>query len=265
MQQRPTPRVMGIVNVTPDSFFAGARTEEIDDAIARGSELFDLGAAIVDVGGESSRPGATPVDEAIEIARVIPVIQALSSRGRVSVDTVKPGVARAAVEAGATLINDVSGALAPIAAETRVAWVAMHAQGTPQTMQENPAYGDVVAEVSSWLRTKAEEAHGLGISELWLDPGIGFGKTQDHNWSLLRHADRLAALCAEYGAKLLVGTSRKRFLEGTEGSEIEVDDRLAGSLATAVVAMEGGADMVRVHDVLATVQAARLMTEEMVA
>jgi dihydropteroate synthase len=255
---------MGIVNVTPDSFFAAARTEDIDAAIARGSELFDLGATIVDVGGESSRPGASSVDESVEIARVIPVIEALAGHGRVSVDTVKPAVARAAVEAGATLINDVSGTLAPIAAEAGVAWVAMHAQGTPQTMQESPSYGDVVAEVSSWLAQKAEEARALGIAELWLDPGIGFGKTQDHNWSLLRHTDQLAALCAEHGAKLLVGTSRKRFLGGAEGSEIEVDDRLAGSLATAIVAMEGGADMVRVHDVLATVQAARLMTEEMV-
>ena len=265
MDGRQIPLVMGIVNVTPDSFFPGSRTAEIDASIERGLRLFAEGAAIVDVGGESSRPGATPVAEADELARVIPVIEALSRAGRVSVDTVKPAVARAAAAAGSTLINDVSGTLATVAAELGIGWVAMHAQGTPSTMQDNPHYDDVVAEVITWLDDAATAAMTAGVGEIWLDPGIGFGKTSAHNWSLLRHADAVVSLAERHGAQVLVGTSRKRFLGDGPDGVLEVGDRLAGSLATAIAAIEGGAHMVRVHDVDATVQATRLMAEEMVA
>ncbi len=251
---------MGIVNVTPDSFFATARTQEADAAIERGQLLFEQGADIVDVGGESTRPGATPVDEATELARVLPVVRALSTLGRVSIDTTKRTVAEASVEAGATLVNDVSGTLARCAGEAGVGWVAMHAQGTPQTMQENPYYDDVVAEVEAWFQVKAEEAHGAGVNEIWLDPGIGFGKTAEHNWTLLRHCDELAVCAENLGATLLVGTSRKGFLGDASGGS-DVDDRLPASLATALVAMETGAGMVRVHDVKESVQAARVMFE----
>jgi dihydropteroate synthase len=228
---------MGIVNVTPDSFFATARTQEADAAIERGHLLFEQGADIVDVGGESTRPGATPVDEATELARVLPVVRALSTLGRVSIDTTKRTVAEACVDAGATLVNDVSGTLARCAGDAGVGWVAMHAQGTPQTMQENPYYDDVVAEVAAW-----------------------FGKTAEHNWTLLRHCDELFVCAENLGAKLLVGTSRKGFLGDASGGS-DVDDRLPASLATALVAMETGAGMVRVHDVKESVQAARVMFE----
>ena len=258
------PAVMGIVNVTPDSFFVEGRTEQIDAAIERGADHFANGAAIVDVGGESSRPGARSVPEEREIERVVPVILALSSLGRVSVDTVKPGVARAAVAAGASLLNDVSGTLAPVAADLGVGWVAMHAQGTPATMQADPHYDDVVAEVRAWLEVRATEARSLGVDELWLDPGIGFGKSFSHNWSLLRHTDEMVALAHSLGARVLVGTSRKRFLGEAGGSDLGPEERLAASLATAVAAMASGADMVRSHDVKATVQAARVFSEKMV-
>ena len=256
---------MGIINVTPDSFFAASRTERVDAAISRGRSHFAAGASIVDVGGESSRPGATPVPVDVEIARVVPVIEALAPEGRVSVDTVKPEVAAAAVAAGASLINDVSGTLARTAAELGVGWVAMHAKGTPATMQDNPRYHDVVAEVAAWLEAKAREAAALGVPELWLDPGIGFAKTFDHNWSLLRHGDELAALAHDHGATFLVGTSRKRFLGEVGGHDLAPEDRLAASLATAVAAMAAGADLVRAHDVEATVQAARVFSEKMVS
>ena len=254
--------VMGIINVTPDSFFASARTEHVDDAILRGIDLFAQGAEIVDVGGESTRPGATPVSEAEELLRVIPVIEGLAGKGRISVDTMKEGVARQAVAAGATMINDVSGTLAQVAGDLGVAWIAMHAQGTPATMQDAPHYDDVVAEVSSWLEAQAVNAKAAGVEELWLDPGIGFGKTFAHNWTLLAHLDHFVALAERFDAGLLVGSSRKRFLgelgHGSEGPE----DRLEASIATATAAFEAGARMVRVHDVAVTVQAMRIVLEE---
>jgi dihydropteroate synthase len=257
---------MGIVNVTPDSFFSATRTQDTKAAIARGLELFQQGARIVDVGGESTRPGATPVELDVEIKRVLPVVAVLAEFGRVSVDTTKPEVARAAVAEGATLINDVSGSLSKVAGELGVGWVAMHAKGTPQNMQNDPRYGDVVAEISDWFVERAGEAREAGIVELWLDPGIGFGKTEAHNWTILRHCDELAALASTLQAGLMIGTSRKGFLGNIgQGPRLEVDDRLAPSLATAVAAMEAGAGLVRVHDVLATVQAARIMSETMAA
>jgi dihydropteroate synthase len=255
------PLVMGILNVTPDSFSDGGRFLDADAAIAHGRELVAEGADVVDVGGESSRPGAEPVPEAVELDRVLPAIEALSDEVRVSIDTVKPGVARAAVAAGATLVNDVSATLAPVAAELGAAYVVMHRQGTPATMQVDPRYDAVEVEVKAFLAGHAEEAERLGVEEIWIDPGIGFGKSADHNLSLLRHLSELVAL----GWPVLVGTSRKSFLgrltgasDGLDGSA-PADDRLEASLATATWAMSQGARMVRVHDVLPTVQAAKVV------
>ena len=259
---RTTPLVMGVLNATPDSFFEGSRSSGAE-AVGRGLAMIDAGAAIIDVGGESSRPGAHSVDVSTELSRVLPVIEGLAGRTPLSIDTVKAEVAEAAVAAGATLINDVSGTLAPVAAGLGVGWVAMHAQGTPATMQDDPHYDDVVAEVAAWLEVKGTEARDLGVEDLWLDPGIGFGKTAAHNWTLLRHADELAELARRLGARLLVGTSRKRFLGSVAGGDVPAEGRLAGSLATSLAAVEAGAAMVRVHDVTATVQAARVFAEEL--
>lgn len=275
---------MGILNVTPDSFSDGGRFLDPAAAIAHGRELFAQGADIIDVGGESTRPGADPVDEAEETRRVVPIIEALAGEGRVSVDTTKPGVARAAVAAGATLINDVSASLDEVAAELGVGWVAMHRQGTPKTMQVAPRYDDVVAEVSAFLEERARAARDRGVEEVWIDPGIGFGKTTAHNLSLLRHLGGLVAL----GWPVVVGASRKgmigRLLGASDArgrvelagdaaaarlapldlddpavSATAADDRLEGSIATATWALVQGARMVRVHDVLATAQAARVV------
>jgi len=253
------PLVMGVLNVTPDSFSDGGRFLDPGAAAAHGRALAAAGADIVDVGGESSRPGATPVPAAEEIRRVVPVIAALAGEVRVSVDTTKPEVAEAALDAGATLVNDISASLWPQAAAAGAGWVAMHMRGTPATMQLDPAYDDVVAEVAAFLRAAADAAAAGGVGEVWIDPGIGFGKTAAHNLALLRHLDRLV----EGPYPVLVGTSRKGFLGGVapepDGTPATVDDRLPASLATATWAMLAGAAMVRVHDVAATVQAARLV------
>jgi dihydropteroate synthase len=247
------PLVMGILNVTPDSFSDGGRWFDAEAAIARGHELVAEGADVVDVGGESTRPGAEPVSEAEERRRVVPVVEALAPHVRVSVDTTKPAVAEAAIAAGATMVNDVSASLAEVAAAGGAGWVAMHMQGEPRTMQDDPRYDDVVAEVTAFLRDRASEAQRAGVREVWVDPGIGFGKTTGHNLSLLRHLPTLVAA----GYPVMVGTSRKGFLGRiTDGAP--VDDRLEASLATAVWAADKGAQMVRVHDVGATVQAMRV-------
>jgi dihydropteroate synthase len=266
---------MGILNVTPDSFSDGGRWQTHDDAIAHGLAMLAEGADVVDVGGESTRPGAEPVDADEELARVIPVIEALAPEVRISVDTTKAEVAQDAVASGASLINDVSASLAPVAAELGVGWVAMHAQGTPDTMQDDPRYDDVVAEVAAFLAERAEEATALGVHEVWLDPGIGFGKTAEHNLALLAGLDSLVAL----GHPVLVGTSRKAFLgslladsdhglAGADGAatanagparRVSVDDRIEGSVATAAWALRHGAGMIRAHDVRAAVQTTRLV------
>jgi dihydropteroate synthase len=248
---------MGILNVTPDSFSDGGRYTDVEAAVDHGLELVRQGADIVDVGGESTRPGAAPVPEATELERVLPVISALSSQVRVSVDTSKAAVARAAVDAGASLINDVSASLHPVAAELGCAWLAMHMQGEPRSMQDAPHYDDVVAEVRDHLVARAEAALAAGVPEVWVDPGIGFGKSFDHNWALLGQLD---GLCAA-GFPVVVGTSRKAFLSEAlataDGMDraVPVDDRLEGSVATAVRAAAAGATAVRVHDVAATVAA----------
>ena len=251
--------VMGILNVTPDSFFDGGSWFGADQAIARGLEMVAEGADIIDVGGESTRPGAVQVPVEEELRRVVPVVAGLSSDVRVSIDTTKEAVAEAAVAAGASLINDVSAALWPVAARCGVGWVAMHRVGSPATMQDAPRYDDVVAEVVAMLTERAARAEEAGVEEIWLDPGIGFGKTVDHNLELLAHLDALVAT----GLPVLVGTSRKSFLgvlaAGPDGTSAPASDRMAGSLATATWALQQGAGMVRVHDVAATVQAAVLV------
>jgi dihydropteroate synthase len=250
------PLVMGVLNVTPDSFSDGGRFDDPERAVAHGLALAAEGADVVDVGGESTRPGAEPVGEAEELRRVLPVVAALAPQVRVSIDTTKASVAAAALEAGATLVNDVSASLHEVAAAAGAGWVAMHRQGDPRSMQVAPRYDDVVAEVLAFLVERAEVARAAGVAEVWIDPGIGFGKLPGHNLSLLRHVDDLVAT----GLPVLVGTSRKAFLGALAGG-VPADDRLEGSLATAVFAMVRGAAMVRVHDVAATVQAARLVGE----
>ncbi|HLX89099.1 MAG TPA: dihydropteroate synthase [Acidimicrobiales bacterium] len=259
------PSVMGVLNVTPDSFSDGGRYLDPEQAVAHGLELAAQGADVVDVGGESSRPGATPVPEAEERARVVPVVEALAPHVRVSVDTVKPAVASAALEAGATMLNDISASLWPIAAEAGAGYVAMHMQGTPRTMQRDPHYREVVDEVVEFLRERAGAASEAGVTEVWVDPGIGFGKTAAHNLTLLRHLPALVDL----GYPVLVGTSRKAFLgplaADAQGTPAPAGERLEGSLATAVWAMAAGAAMVRVHDVRPTVEAATLVGPARVA
>jgi len=251
---------MGVLNVTPDSFSDGGRWLDPDAAVAHGLAMVADGADVIDVGGESTRPGAAPVPEALELERVVPVVAALAPHTRVSVDTRKAAVAEAAVGAGATLVNDVSAALWPVAAGAGVGWVAMHMRGTPATMQQDPHYDDVVTEVVAFLAERLETARAAGVSEVWIDPGIGFGKTAAHNLALLHSLRRVA----ELGAPVLVGTSRKSFLGALSGGA-PADDRLEGSLATAVWAMTHGAAMVRVHDVAPAVGAARLIGEEVAA
>ncbi|MGA8726081.1 MAG: dihydropteroate synthase [Acidimicrobiales bacterium] len=254
------PLVMGVLNVTPDSFSDGGEWFETERAIMRGHEMIAEGADVVDVGGESTRPGAAPVALEEELRRVVPVVEALAEEVRVSVDTTKEEVADAAVRAGATLVNDVSATLWPVAASHGVGWVAMHRRGTPETMQEDPRYDDVVVEVATALAERAATAAAAGVEEVWIDPGIGFGKTLDHNLSLLASLDVLVSL----GYPVVVGTSRKSFLGALDrrpdGAPAPVGERLAGSVATATWAMLQGAQMVRVHDVAPTVQAAALVS-----
>lgn len=250
---------MGVLNVTPDSFSDGGRWLDHDAAVAHALEMVAEGADIVDVGGESTRPGARPVPADVELARVIPVVEALAPRVRVSVDTRKAVVAERAVEAGATLINDVSASLWEVAAAAGVGWVAMHMRGTPETMQDDPHYDDVVREVRNFLVERAGRAVEAGVTEVWIDPGIGFGKTVAHNLALLASLGELVAT----GFPVLVGASRKSFIGALTGGA-PPHDRLEGSLAVAVWAVHQGARMVRVHDVAPTVRALRLVGDEVV-
>jgi dihydropteroate synthase len=253
------PIVMGVLNVTPDSFSDGGRFLDPGAAVAHGLAMASAGAGIVDVGGESTRPGAEPVDEATERARVVPVVQALAGAGvRVSIDTRHPSVAEAAIDAGATIVNDVSASLHEVAATRGAGWVAMHMQGEPQTMQRDPRYDDVVAEVTAFLVERAEAAAEAGVREVWIDPGIGFGKTMAHNLSLLGNLDVLV----DTGWPVLVGVSRKSFVgrlhaiaDGEPQGAVAEDQRLEGSVAAATWAGLRGAAAVRVHDVDATVGA----------
>lgn len=263
----PRALVMGILNVTPDSFSDGGRWPDPEAAVERGLEMGREGADVIDVGGESTRPGAAPVPADEQIRRVVPVVEALAPHSRVSIDTRSAEVAEAAVDAGATLINDVSASLWPVAAAHRVGWVAMHMRGDPATMQDDPTYADVTSEVRDFLRARVESAEAAGVDEIWIDPGIGFGKTLDHNLALLRGLGEIVAV----GRPVLVGTSRKGFLGALTERHGQVpgpEDRTEASIATAVWSVLRGARMVRVHDVRPTVDALRLMdtpVEEAVA
>jgi dihydropteroate synthase len=254
------PLVMGILNVTPDSFSDGGRFLDHDAAIAHGRDLWTQGAAFVDVGGESTRPGSTPMEEREELARVLPVIEGLVADGvRVSVDTRHRAVAERALDAGAALLNDISASLDDVAAAAGVPWVAMHMRGEPATMQDAPRYDDVVAEVREHLVARAASALAAGVPEVWIDPGIGFGKTAAHNLALLAHLESLVAT----GHPVLIGTSRKGFLGRLTGGA-PVDDRLEATVATGVWAAAAGVKMVRVHDVAPAVEAMRIVAEEVV-
>ena len=252
------PLVMGVVNVTPDSFSDGGDHADVDAAVAHGRALAAAGAAVLDVGGESTRPGADPVDADTELARVVPVVQALAADGHVvSVDTTKAVVAEQAVAAGAALVNDVSAGrlddeLLATVARLGVPYVLMHMQGTPRTMQSAPSYEDVVAEVHEFLAAQLVllADGGIPAERVLVDPGIGFGKTATHNLVLLRRLRELASL----GRPLLVGASRKSFLGSITGVD-EPAGRVASSVAAATLAVANGARMVRVHDVAETVEA----------
>jgi dihydropteroate synthase len=254
------PQVMGVLNVTPDSFSDGGKFLAVDMAVAQAQHMVEEGAAIIDVGGESTRPGAAPVPVDEEMHRVLPVIEALQSTlpVPVSIDTRKPEVMRAAVAAGAGLINDVcalqaEGAVAA-AAELDVPVCLMHMQGLPETMQHNPEYTDVVAEVAGFLVARAEACSAAGIpaGRILIDPGFGFGKTVEHNLLLLRHLDRLVGR----GYPVLVGLSRKSLIGKVLG--LSVDKRLYPGIALAVLAAWQGAAVIRSHDVRETVEAVRM-------
>jgi len=252
---------MGILNVTPDSFFDGGRRDSPAKAIADGVAMASHGADMVDIGGESTRPGARPVTEEDELARVLPVVRGLRREVDVpiSIDTHKSSVARAALDAGADIVNDISAlrfdpAMRSLVAAEKVPVVLMHMQGIPQTMQVEPHYGDVTREVRDFLAAQLYEAMDAGVAPeaIILDPGIGFGKTIEHNLQLLRALPALAAL----GHPLLVGVSRKAFIGKI--LNVEASDRLEGSLAAAVAAVLAGANIVRVHDVAETSKAVRV-------
>jgi dihydropteroate synthase len=250
------PQLMGVVNVTPDSFSDGGQYLDPAAAIRHGDELLRDGASILDVGGESTRPGAEEVDEAEELRRVEPVVRALAGDATVSIDTSKLAVAEAALDADASIVNDVTAfkhdpEMAGLCAERGVGVVLMHMPGNPRTMQDGPRYEDVVDDVKAFLAERMEFALAEGIDEerIWLDPGIGFGKMLEHNLELLRRLGELRAL----GRPLVVGTSRKSFIGKVDGSDVE--DRIGGSIASSVLAAAEGADVLRVHDVAEMAQA----------
>ena len=257
-----TAKLMGVVNVTPDSFSDGGLYLDPAAAIAHGEELAAAGAAILDVGGESTRPGAERVGVEEELRRVGPVIEALAAgAAEVSVDTSKALVAEAALEAGAEIVNDVTALrgdpeMAALCAERGATVVLMHMRGDPRTMQDHPTYDDVVEEVRAFLAERLEAAVEAGIAEerIWLDPGIGFGKTAEHNFELLARLPELAAL----GRPLVIGTSRKSFIGALDGSSAR--ERLGGTIASSVLAAAAGASVLRVHDVAEAAQALSLAT-----
>jgi dihydropteroate synthase len=261
---RPT-LIMGIVNVTPDSFSEGERFFDSRHAIDHALELVREGADILDIGGESTRPNATPVAEDEELRRVLPVIRELTKVSKIavpiSIDTVKPRVAAAALDEGAVIVNDVSAnrfdpEMWRLVARRRAGYVIMHMQGTPQTMQRDPTYTDVVAEVGAFFAERLERLHEMGVEpeQTILDPGIGFGKKCDHNLKLLGGLGQFRG----HQRPLLVGASRKGFIGQVTGVE-SAAERLPGSLACACAAIEAGAQIIRTHDVAATRQAARMI------
>ncbi len=255
--------IMGVVNVTPDSFSDGGRFASADAAVAHGLEMASAGADIVDVGGESTRPGATPISAEEELARVVPVVQGLAGAGLVvSVDTMKPEVAAAAISMGAQIVNDVTALGHPemvaVCADAGVGVVLMHMQGDPSTMQDDPTYDNVVSEVADFLEQRAVSIQAAGVSRdrICIDPGIGFGKTFEHNLELLRSIDWLTTS----GYPVMVGTSRKGFLGSmlrTAGTETTAAERDGATAATVALAVAAGASVVRVHNVSHALQAVR--------
>jgi dihydropteroate synthase len=254
------PVVMGIVNVTPDSFSDGGLWLDPAAAIAHGRELVEDGAGILDVGGESTRPGASPVPAEEQLRRVVPVLEGLKGVGaRISIDTTKASVAEAALDLGADIVNDVTALrddpdLAGLVADRGATVCLMHMLGEPRTMQNDPHYDDVVDDVKAFLEERLRHAVDAGIAEerVWLDPGIGFGKTVDHNLTLLQRLGELAQL----GRPIVVGTSRKGFIGAISGQDVE--GRVPGTIATNVIALANGAEVFRVHDVAAVAQALAL-------
>jgi dihydropteroate synthase len=254
---------MGIVNVTPDSFSDGGQFMEPEAAVEHGLELAAQGAAVLDVGGASTRPGAEPVPVADELRRAVPVVERLVEAGqRVSIDTTKHEVAAAALEAGATLVNDVSAfrfapEIAGLVADAGADCCLVHMRGEPRTMQAEAQYDDVVGEVKAFLEERLAVAVDAGIAEerVWLDPGIGFGKTVEHNLELLRRLDEIVAI----GRPVVIGTSRKSFLGKLAGGR-PADERLPGTIATNVMALERGASVFRVHDVAPVADALAIAT-----
>ena len=254
---RPT-LVMGVINVTPDSFSDGGKFQSTNQAVEHALRLAEEGADILDIGGESTHPGATPVDESEELSRVVSIIEKLAgqTQAALSIDTQKPTVARAALETGAAIINDIAAnredeAMWQLVAETGAGYVAMHMLGTPQTMQEAPQYNNVVNDVEAFFISRMTRWNdwGMALEQVVLDPGIGFGKTVEHNLALLAALERFTKM----QRPLLVGASRKSFIGHVTNTE--VNDRLPGSLACACHAAQAGAGVVRVHDVKETVQA----------
>src|SRR3954452_12967919 len=256
------PLVMGIVNVTPDSFSDGGLFLDSAAAVAHGRDLLDQGADLLDIGGESTRPGATSVTLDQELARGMPVIEALVEQGHtISIDTTKAEVARRALVAGATVVNDVAAFrfdpdIAAVTAEHGATCVLMHMLGEPRTMQDDPRYDEVVSDVKAFLEERLAYATGEGIPEerIWLDPGIGFGKTLEHNLELIARLDEIVAI----GRPVVFGASRKSFLGKLTGRQ--VDERLAGTIASNIIAYEHGARVFRVHDVAPAVDALKLAT-----
>ncbi|MBI4231629.1 dihydropteroate synthase [Candidatus Peregrinibacteria bacterium] len=251
--------VMGVLNVTPDSFSDGSRFFQKDKAIRRGIKMAQDGANIIDIGGESTRPNARPVGEKEELRRIIPVIEKLSSKTLVSVDTYKPKVAQEAIEAGAKIINDITGLanpkMAEVASKYRVPIIIMHIKGTPRNMQKNPSYKNVIGEIMEYFSKRIKRAFSYGIhkSKILIDPGIGFGKRPQDNIEILRRLGELAKL----GYPIVVGTSRKSFIGYYLGKN--VNQRLMGTAATVATAVFNGADIVRVHDVKEMVDVVKMV------
>lgn len=257
VEAQTRPLVMGVLNVTPDSFSDGGRFHSLELALSRAEQMIEDGVDIIDIGGESSRPGAQPLSLDEELHRVMPVLYALRDCGKpISIDTYKPEVMREALAAGADMINDINGFRAPGALsavkDADCALCIMHMQRDPATMQANPVYADVTSDVTEFLRDRISilVTQGVDRQRICIDPGFGFGKTLDHNLSLLKNLDRLAG---ELGLPLLVGLSRKSMIGAITGRPVEA--RIAGSVAAALVAAERGAHIVRVHDVAETVDA----------
>ena len=248
------PAVMGILNLTPDSFSDSGQFLSPEDAVTHARHMLEQGAQIIDLGGESTRPGSEPVSEQDELARVLPVIERLLKEDFVlSLDTTKPAVALAGLQAGISILNDVSGGnqeMLEHASRFQAGYVVMHTQGSPQTMQDSPKYDDVVEEVRAFFDEKAEDLQALELPRLWIDPGIGFGKTLEHNLALMRELDEL--IDPRWG--ILLGSSRKSWIDHLCNAPDPLD-RLGGSLCSALAGVARGAEIIRAHDVRETVQA----------